>query len=132
MKPAGATGAQLTALNLDKSALLQQVAQEHYGGRLMDLLGELQFAFVAFVYGQSLHGAGPEGGVGCATGHAVGALSRKAQGAVRERQLLRSTMQGPGAEHNAGCINDAAPSVLVCLPTHVDHDSTIFSRHKSM
>jgi hypothetical protein len=32
------------------------VARDRYGGSLEPLLGELQFAFVAFVYGQSLDG----------------------------------------------------------------------------
>lgn len=31
-----------------------QVLASRYGGRLEGLLGELQFAFIAFVYGQSL------------------------------------------------------------------------------
>lgn len=33
-----------------------QAATEHYGGQLEGLLGELQFAFIAFVFGQSLDG----------------------------------------------------------------------------
>ena len=55
MKGPGLSPAQLTALNLDKSAVLVKLGQR-YGGRLEGLLGELQFAFVAFVYGQSLDG----------------------------------------------------------------------------
>lgn len=33
-----------------------QVAAKHYGGALEGLLGELQMAFIAFVFGQSLDG----------------------------------------------------------------------------
>ncbi len=55
MKGAGLSPAQLTALNLDKSGVLVQLGQR-YAARLEGLLGELQFAFVAFVYGQSLDG----------------------------------------------------------------------------
>lgn len=56
VKGPGLSPAQLTALNLDKSALLAKLAGQRYGGRLEGLLAELQFAFVAFVYGQSLDG----------------------------------------------------------------------------
>jgi hypothetical protein len=56
VKGPGLSPAQLTALNLDKSALLVKLAGQRYGGRLEGLLAELQFAFVAFVYGQSLDG----------------------------------------------------------------------------
>lgn len=53
----GAEGAALTALNLDKTAALEQAlaALGDPGGK--QLLGELQFAYIAFLYGQSLEGA---------------------------------------------------------------------------
>ncbi|KAJ9532008.1 hypothetical protein QJQ45_003699 [Haematococcus lacustris] len=54
IKPLGADAQHLTHLNLDKSHLLNQVLQEQYQGQLEQLLGELQFAFIAFVFGQSL------------------------------------------------------------------------------
>lgn len=57
MSAAGISAAELTALNLDKSALLETVVAQQYAGRFDDLLGELQFAFVAFVFGQSVDGA---------------------------------------------------------------------------
>lgn len=52
----GVTGAQLSALNLDKSMLLEQVLQKQYHRDSRQLLGELQFAFLAFLMGQSLEG----------------------------------------------------------------------------
>ena len=52
----GVTGAHLSALNLDKSMLLEQLLQQHYRGDSRRLLGELQFAFLAFLMGQSLEG----------------------------------------------------------------------------
>ncbi|KAL6225824.1 hypothetical protein ACLB2K_004673 [Fragaria x ananassa] len=45
---------QLTSLNLDKTQLLESLLQKDYGGSEDMLLGELQFAFVAFLMGQSL------------------------------------------------------------------------------
>ena len=52
----GVTGAHLSALNLDKSMLLEQLLQQHYRRDGRQLLGELQFAFLAFLMGQSLEG----------------------------------------------------------------------------
>ena len=62
VKQRGLSAAQLTALNLDKSAQLLQAVQERYGGDLEALLGEMQYAFVAFVFGQSLDGFAQVGG----------------------------------------------------------------------
>jgi len=45
---------QLTALNLDKTGLLNDILQRHFGKKPGDLLGELQFSFLAFLMGQSL------------------------------------------------------------------------------
>jgi hypothetical protein len=78
LKLQGATPAQLTALNVDKTSLLQQAAARYQqppstgdsstGGstaqpaqhgeavRGLEVVGELQFAFIAFVFGQSLEG----------------------------------------------------------------------------
>ncbi|KAG1676959.1 hypothetical protein FOA52_014835 [Chlamydomonas sp. UWO 241] len=56
IKAKGMSPAQLTAANMDKSAQLLGVARDRHGGALEPLLGELQFAFIAFVYGQSLDG----------------------------------------------------------------------------
>jgi A1 cistron-splicing factor AAR2 len=58
VKVAGATAAELTALNLDKTPLLEELIVSRYGGQDDAILGELQFAFVAFVFGQSLDGEG--------------------------------------------------------------------------
>ncbi|KAG0503276.1 hypothetical protein HPP92_003348 [Vanilla planifolia] len=48
------TGEELTALNLDKTRLLESILTKNYGGEEDILLGELQFAFVVFMMGQSL------------------------------------------------------------------------------
>ncbi|KAL3161609.1 hypothetical protein ABBQ32_010467 [Trebouxia sp. C0010 RCD-2024] len=56
VKVAGMTPQQLTALNLDKTGMLHQVLQKHYSGSGDELLGELQFSFLAFLMGQSLEG----------------------------------------------------------------------------
>ena len=67
VKQPGLSAAELTARNLDKSPVLLDAVEAWWGGRflpstaggvgpLAGLLGELQFAFVAFVYGQSLDG----------------------------------------------------------------------------
>jgi hypothetical protein len=66
----GLTAAQLTALNMDKTALLEQVMDRYssssssssssaslQGPAGTEVLGELQFSFIAFVFGQSLEGA---------------------------------------------------------------------------
>jgi AAR2 protein len=52
---AGLTAAELTAQNLDKSALLNDVIQRA-GGDPDELLAEFELAFVLFLYGQSLEG----------------------------------------------------------------------------
>ncbi len=52
----GLTPAQLTALNMDRSTQLAAAAAAHWGGDVRGLVGELQFAFIAFVFGQSLQG----------------------------------------------------------------------------
>uniref|UniRef100_A0A383WLT7 AAR2 splicing factor homolog n=1 Tax=Tetradesmus obliquus TaxID=3088 RepID=A0A383WLT7_TETOB len=78
VKVPGLPAAQLTALNMDKTALLEQVIdrynnssssssssrstptgqqqQQQSGPQGIEVLGELQFAFIAFVFGQSLEG----------------------------------------------------------------------------
>ncbi|PAN36983.1 hypothetical protein PAHAL_7G022900 [Panicum hallii] len=48
------SGGDLTALNLDKTSLLESVLAKNYQGQEDLLLGELQFAFIAFMMGQSL------------------------------------------------------------------------------
>lgn len=50
------TPQQLTALNLDKTGLLSNILQKHFSDKPGDLLGELQFSFLAFLMGQSLEG----------------------------------------------------------------------------
>jgi len=50
------TPAQLTALNLDKTGLLDRLIADSYGGREDGLLAEFQYAFVTFLLGQSLEG----------------------------------------------------------------------------
>jgi len=56
VKAPGAQGAELTALNLDKTAALEQVAAAGGDSSGKRLLGELQFAYLAFLLGQSLEG----------------------------------------------------------------------------
>ena len=62
LKQRGLTAAELTAANLDKSAALLAAVGQRYGSGSVSLscmeglLGELQFAFAAFVFGQSLDG----------------------------------------------------------------------------
>ncbi|CAK9215897.1 unnamed protein product [Sphagnum troendelagicum] len=58
IKRAGLVGSELTALNLDKSQQLEFVLRNSYGGSEDLLLGELQFAFIAFLMGQSLEAFG--------------------------------------------------------------------------
>ena len=53
----GATPAELTAQNLDKSALLERALAESYRGREGALLAEFQYAFLTFLLGHSLEGA---------------------------------------------------------------------------
>lgn len=50
----GIPGQNLTSLNLDKTSLLEHILMKEYGGDEDLLLGELQFAFVAFLMGHSL------------------------------------------------------------------------------
>lgn len=86
IKVPGAPASQLTALNIDKTSLLEQVIARYHsktsggssssksggGGSTaaqqrqqqqqsvvegLEVVGELQFAFIAFVFGQSLEGA---------------------------------------------------------------------------
>jgi len=54
VKHKNVSGVDLTALNLDKSSLLESVLAKNYQGQEDLLLGELQFAFIAFMMGQSL------------------------------------------------------------------------------
>ncbi|DBA72231.1 TPA: hypothetical protein ACH3X2_010623 [Trebouxia sp. C0005] len=56
VKVPGMNPQQLTALNLDKTGLLSNILQKHFGDKPGDLLGELQFSFLAFLMGQSLEG----------------------------------------------------------------------------
>ena len=53
---AGLSPAQLTALNMDKTGALVAAAGGRWGGNAHRLVGEMQFAFVAFMCGQSLQG----------------------------------------------------------------------------
>ncbi|GAV75828.1 AAR2 domain-containing protein [Cephalotus follicularis] len=50
----GIRGEELTSLNMDKTQLLESLIIKDYGGSEDSLLGELQFAFIAFLMGQSL------------------------------------------------------------------------------
>ena len=54
---AGLSAAELTAQNLDKSALLRAVVAAQPQGRWQQLLAEFQLGFVTFLFGQSLEGA---------------------------------------------------------------------------
>lgn len=54
IKCKGISGHELTSLNLDKTQLLETLLTKDYGGSEELLLGELQFAFIAFLMGQSL------------------------------------------------------------------------------
>lgn len=56
VKQKGISGAQLTSVNLDKSHILESILMKEYDGVDDRLLGELQFAFIAFLMGQSLDG----------------------------------------------------------------------------
>ncbi|KAI3424879.1 hypothetical protein D9Q98_008263 [Chlorella vulgaris] len=56
VKRGGLTPQELTALNLDKSRLLEEVLAKHYKGQEAAFLGEFQFAFLAFLLGQSMEG----------------------------------------------------------------------------
>ncbi|KAF7831073.1 protein AAR2-like protein isoform X1 [Senna tora] len=54
IKRKGIQGQELTSMNLDKTQLLETLLEKDYGGSEDLLLGELQFAFIAFLMGQSL------------------------------------------------------------------------------
>ncbi|KAI0513919.1 hypothetical protein KFK09_009951 [Dendrobium nobile] len=54
VKSKNTTGEELTALNLDKTKLLENILMTNFGGEEDLLLGELQFSFIAFMMGQSL------------------------------------------------------------------------------
>ncbi|KAK4564928.1 hypothetical protein RGQ29_006822 [Quercus rubra] len=56
IKQEGIHGQELTSLNIDKTQLLESLLIKDYGGSEDVLLGELQFAFIAFLMGQSLEG----------------------------------------------------------------------------
>lgn len=56
IKQKGIQGHQLTSMNLDKTQLLESILMRNYGGSGDLILGEIQFAFIAFVMGQSLEG----------------------------------------------------------------------------
>ncbi|XP_050262636.1 uncharacterized protein LOC126707076 isoform X7 [Quercus robur] len=56
IKQKGIHGQELTSLNIDKTQLLESLLIKDYGGSEDVLLGELQFAFIAFLMGQSLEG----------------------------------------------------------------------------
>ncbi|KAK6128540.1 hypothetical protein DH2020_037715 [Rehmannia glutinosa] len=54
VKHKGMCSKELTDLNLDKTQLLESILMKEYGGDEDALLAELQFAFIAFLMGQSL------------------------------------------------------------------------------
>lgn len=54
VKRAGLSPTELTAVNLDKSAVLEEVLTHKFDGKEDDFLGEFQFAFLAFLLGHSL------------------------------------------------------------------------------
>ncbi|XP_021591761.1 protein AAR2 homolog isoform X3 [Manihot esculenta] len=54
IKCKGMNGEELTSLNLDKTELLESILMKDYGGSEDLLIGELQFAYIAFLMGQSL------------------------------------------------------------------------------
>ncbi|KAK9054200.1 hypothetical protein SSX86_025278 [Deinandra increscens subsp. villosa] len=54
IKQKGVLSQDLTSLNLDKTSLLEGILMKDYGGNEDLLLGEMQFAFIAFLMGQSL------------------------------------------------------------------------------
>ncbi|XP_073144694.1 uncharacterized protein [Henckelia pumila] len=54
VKHKGMSGEELTNLNLDKTQLLEGILMKEYGDVEDLLLAELQFAFIAFLMGQSL------------------------------------------------------------------------------
>ncbi|KAL8161138.1 hypothetical protein V2J09_012627 [Rumex salicifolius] len=54
IKQKGIGGVELTSMNMDKTHLLESILVKEYEGNEDRLLGELQFAFIAFLMGQSL------------------------------------------------------------------------------
>ncbi|CAM6098866.1 unnamed protein product [Calypogeia fissa] len=58
VKQTGMAASELTALNMDKSQLLELVIGKEYEGEEELFLGELQFCFIAFLMGQSLESFG--------------------------------------------------------------------------
>ncbi|KAG9448969.1 hypothetical protein H6P81_008934 [Aristolochia fimbriata] len=54
IKQKGISGEELTSMNLDKTQLLETILMKNFGGQEDLILGELQFAFIAFLMGQSL------------------------------------------------------------------------------
>ncbi|XP_077243948.1 AAR2 protein family isoform X2 [Tasmannia lanceolata] len=54
VKHKGISGEELTSLNIDKTQLLETILMEDFRGGEDLLMGELQFAFIAFLMGQSL------------------------------------------------------------------------------
>lgn len=54
IKNKGICAQELTSLNLDKTQLLENLLMKEYGGTEDLILAELQFAFIAFLMGQSL------------------------------------------------------------------------------
>jgi len=54
--PRGATPAEVTRLSLDKTPLFEQILREDFSDVTADLLGELQLAFVVFLFGRVYDG----------------------------------------------------------------------------
>jgi A1 cistron-splicing factor AAR2 len=99
----GAQGAELTALNLDKTAALERAAAGAGDAGGKALLGELQFAYVAFLCGQSLEGAlvcwrvGNPGWGRCSHAHSTGMLSTMHRILQTPHPLDRlPAVEGPG------------------------------------
>ena len=51
--PKGSTPAQITALHMDKSPILETMISNSYGNNSEEFIGEVQFSFVCFLLGQS-------------------------------------------------------------------------------
>ncbi|KAF8820518.1 AAR2 protein [Cardiosporidium cionae] len=49
--PANATSAEVTRLSMDKSSILDRLIEQSYNGNELSVLGELQFAYIAFLLG---------------------------------------------------------------------------------
>jgi A1 cistron-splicing factor AAR2 len=54
--PTGSTPSQVTAMNMDRSPVLDHMIEKDYDGNPNLFLGELQFSFVSFLLGQSFEG----------------------------------------------------------------------------